>query len=82
MKCRKCGATMEKDFESRLATCPICGRMVSYKTKYDKRRINLEQEYAVLVQQERTYRYGCAIAAIVLIIVLVIIGFVVWLVLR
>ncbi len=38
MRCRKCGSSMEKDYDSRTATCPYCGRTVSYRSKADKRR--------------------------------------------
>ena len=37
MKCKKCHVTMEKDIASRTATCPNCGRTVSYRTKADKK---------------------------------------------
>lgn len=38
MKCRRCHCTMEKDYDFRLATCPECGRTVSYRSKADKKR--------------------------------------------
>lgn len=37
VKCHKCHTTMEKDSYSRTATCPCCGRTVSYRTKSEKR---------------------------------------------
>ena len=37
MKCWKCHTTMIKDEYSRTATCPCCGRTVSYRTKSEKR---------------------------------------------
>lgn len=37
MKCWKCHTTMIKDEYSRTATCPYCGRTVSYRTKSEKR---------------------------------------------
>ena len=38
MKCPKCHYTMEKDYDTRTATCPICGKTKHYKSKADKKR--------------------------------------------
>ena len=38
MKCYKCHCTMDKDYETRTATCPICGRTTTYRTNADKKR--------------------------------------------
>ena len=37
MKCKKCHVTMYKYTSLRIATCPQCGREVSYRTKADKK---------------------------------------------
>ena len=38
MKCPKCHVTMNKDYDSRTATCPICGKTKNYKSNADKKR--------------------------------------------
>ena len=37
MKCPKCLVTMDKDYDTRTATCPICGRTKPYKSNADKK---------------------------------------------
>ena len=36
VRCWKCGNTMDKDPDTRIAQCPYCGRTVVYRTKADK----------------------------------------------
>ena len=38
MKCPKCHVTMEKDYDTRTATCPLCGKTKNYKSNADKKR--------------------------------------------
>lgn len=48
MKCPRCHVTMNKDYDTRTATCPMCGKVKHYRTNADKKESQRLEDEAIM----------------------------------